>query len=174
MQICKAQVYDPLYHPDGTFLPARMEVLVTGVDLHNPSSVDTEDGWTVARYGENFYLFWHEGDLGEKTVPDTEYDEESLTFHEGWINARGPIIPEPLFPVTVTNGEDPWRVFYVPARTAARWLETYVPSTPVGHWTLRANTEYAFESQIVFDLEFKQKRSQSFNAGQTPNGVARR
>lgn len=164
MQIHKVQVFDPLYHPGkSTPLPARMEILVSGVDLHAPTETYSEDGWTIAKYGDFFYLFWHEGDLGEKSVPDEEYNEETVVFHEGWVNVMGPV-PEPLFPVTVTNQGEPWRVMYVPVQHASRWLDEFVPGIAAGKWALRANTELAMEGQIVFDLFIQPARGRNLRA----------
>lgn len=165
MQIHRVQVFDPLYHPlGGMTLPARVEVLISGVDLFDPTRTDIEGGWTVAWYGEFFCLFWHEGELGEKPLPDDEYNEEALTFHEGWINVEPGILPEPVFPVTVTDGHSPMRDFFAPASLVQSWLEKDVTQSAVGSWKLVANTDYALRGQIVFALEFTPHRSRDLRA----------
>lgn len=155
MNIHRVQVFDPLYHPTGATLPARVEILVSGVDLYSPTKTETNGDWTIAWYSDTLCLFWHDGCLGEKALPENdEYDEEQLTFYEGWINVESIANLPPLFPVTVTDGTAPMRDFFVPAHLVQDWLDKDVTPSQVGKWKLVADTAAALEGQIVFGLEF--------------------
>lgn len=156
--ILRVQVFDPISRPDGGGYPPRVEILVEGMDIEKPTDVLSRDDWMVVRYGPCFYLFFHEGSLGQKSVHDAEYDEESLTFHEGVLNTRSDLVPEPLFPVTVAVSGAPgnWREYFVPVSIVEQWIEQFEQERahPLGAWRLVASTDWAKRSQIVFELEF--------------------
>lgn len=155
MKIIRAQVFDPMYHPGGAEHPPRLEIMVSGIDLDKPDHVQTAvDDWTVARYGE-FYLFFHEGELGERTVRDTETGEEEQVFHDGEFNISG-ILTEPVFPVTVAVDIPgvPWRDLFAPVSLVREWLAEYAPGDERGRWTLRPSDRWASRGQIVFELHY--------------------
>lgn len=166
MRVIRAQVFDPIFHPGGAEHPPRLEIMVSGIDLDSPDAVDTaHDDWTVARYGE-FYLFFHDRDLGERQVYDPETGEEHPVFHEGLFNVSG-ILTEPVFPVTVAVDIPgvPWRDLYAPVSLVRSWLGEFAPGDARGRWLLRPSDSWASRCQVVFELHYVPWRFEEFAAG---------
>lgn len=165
MQVIRAQVFDPIFHPGGAEYPPRIEIMVEGIDLEKPDHVRQYDEWTLASYGE-FYLFFHERDLGERDVLDPATGEWEPVMHEGLFNVSG-ILTEPVFPVTVavdTPGV-PWRDLYAPVSLVREWLREYAPGDARGRWTLRPSDRWATRCQVVFELHFVPWKQDEFEAG---------
>ncbi len=149
--ILKAQVFDPIVMPDGLMIPPRIELLV-----HDPEFDDTlitqHGDWTVAEYGNGFYLFWHDGDLGSRNVWDKEYNEYNEVFYEGYFNTTH-ILTEPIFPVTVAvkGAAGTWRDFFLPVSKVNELLDEH-GRTDAGQWELEADTPAALRGELVFRL----------------------
>jgi hypothetical protein len=150
MEVIKAQVFDPLFHPDGSVLPARIEVFVRGIDFNNADVKKNDRGWLIAKYGP-FVQFWNEID-GIGTLPDPTGDPTDEIFFAGQINVEN-ILDEPVAPVTVSVEGSMWREVFAPYSLVKGWLDQYGVSER-GRWRLAPSLYWATKGLVSFDLEF--------------------
>lgn len=105
MKVQRIQVYDPFI--DGVEdMPLRIELLVTDLDLDEPSFEEDELGWNVKHY-KRFLEF--ESMRGEDDTDEVDFNDER-------------IINEPVFPVTVSVGANMWRELYMRVSDVRRLL----------------------------------------------------
>lgn len=158
MKILSMQVFDPIFHPNGTAIPPRIEMLVEEVDLDKPDLVQSFGEWIVEYHGE-FILFYHSGELASRYIIDGDGDEVE-TFFEGNLNTRTHITM-PVFPVTVATRDKAggWREMFAPVSMVDSWLEKLRNENANGHWELQPSGTAARRGMILFELVYRVPRT---------------
>lgn len=136
MQIISLNIFDPaLSGADMWNLPARVEMLVSGVDLDAPSYVDVGETFTVTHYGRLMSIF--------TDYPD--WDEDDTERCAAQYNHLNPDADQ-VYPVTVMQaGMEHWRVYYVRVKRLQTWLASPQTNLKVRGWELLPDPTYVID-----------------------------
>lgn len=143
MTILKISVFDPALSGYEQFKP-RLELLTSG-DEGYTSEVTATNDWIIEKYGP-FYGF---------TRDEEEDDRRDLL---GRFNVSK-VLPEPVFPVTVSEGGGMWLEYYMTVSRVRQLLRRYQKQQVQEHnfeegaWKLIVDDTHAVEGDLEFMLE---------------------
>jgi hypothetical protein len=111
MKIIKASVFDPALSERHSELPARLELLVSDIDLIEPSFIDYGSETTVFNYGPVMRIF-----------NDADYwDSEDMEGNAANFNTLDDC-KEPVFPVTISEQGGMFLSYYMRVKRVKRIL----------------------------------------------------
>lgn len=122
MKIIKASVFDPALSERHSILPARLELLVSDVDLIEASHIEYGEETTVFNYGPLARIF-----------NDADYwDSEDMEANAANFNTLKDCL-SPVFPVTISKEGGMFLSYYMSVKRVLRILKKLQGADPHGY-----------------------------------------
>lgn len=122
MKIIKASVFDPALSERHSVLPARLELLVSDIDLIDASHIEYGEETTVFNYGPLARIF-----------NDAEYwDSEDMEANAAHFNTLKDCLA-PVFPVTISEQGGMFLSYYMSVKRVRRILTSLQGNDPDGY-----------------------------------------
>ena len=148
MEVIHAQVFDPEHegYPDEE---TRIEILVTGLQIHEPTHTMHCSEWTIFQYGEVFINFAH------RFEDEWKVEEFNISGETEFA----------VFPVTVSPDGKYWRDLYAPVPWVRLILSEHSDLKPPkfsrGKWVLEVDDERALRGWVDYRLRMDKSVSPS-------------